>query len=291
MNATNYEQLSSKILVMTISGLLLSCIPILFILSLFQFITMKSFLFTSLAIPVLAGILYFTYKQFHQRSIGKFYISANSFFIIFVFSWFIPSYEIWSVIVLYMLISLLYLNRKVMALATLYGVIVYSVHWVLNPYFDKMQLFDHIVSYVIILMIGVTCYSITIMGNRMLHDVQRNESKVTDLLQEITSSIRYVKDFGKKLDKSLEETNGASVEIAAEYREISQGAEYQASGIVGINEKIPGTNEIIFSVAENSNLMKDLSISTSVVTKKANSLIDEFGNNLKDVFTIQTGTS
>ncbi|UGB33116.1 hypothetical protein [Metabacillus sp. B2-18] len=152
--ASEYEKLSSKLLTIAIPGLLLSCIPIVLALSIFKIVPFKTFFLVCLVIPILIGSLYLTYKKFHTLSKGKYLLSALTFFIIFVFMWFIPSYEIWAAIPLYLLLSLIYLNSKVMIFATIYSYIVYTAHLFLNPYFEKNLVMDQIVIYVVLTMLG-----------------------------------------------------------------------------------------------------------------------------------------
>nr|WP_273126931.1 methyl-accepting chemotaxis protein [Bacillus weihaiensis] len=288
--ASAYERLSSKLLTIAIPGLLTSCIPIIFVLSMFKFVPFKTFLLVCLVVPLLIGGLYLTYKTFHSVSKGKYLLSALSFFIIFVFMWFIPSYEIWAAIPLYLLLSLIYLHSKVMIFATIYSYIVYTAHLLLNPFFEKNLVIDHIVIYIVLTMLGVSCYCITIMGKRMLADVKQNQNKVTDLLKEITNSVHHIEGFGKNLTKHVAEADTISKEISLGFNEISTGTESQASGILDINERVTDTNEFIVSVSENSNDLKDISISTTSVSKKANETMKELVSNLELVSKAQDQT-
>ncbi|MBM7602793.1 methyl-accepting chemotaxis protein [Metabacillus crassostreae] len=288
--ASDYEKLSSKLLTIAIPGLLGSCIPIILALSIFKIVPFKTFLFVCIVVPFLIGGLYLTYKKFHTSSKGKYLLSALSFFIIFVFMWFIPSYEIWGAIPLYLLISLIYLNSKVMIYATIYSYIVYTAHLIFNPYFAKNLVMDHIVIYVVLTMLGVTCYCITLMGKRMLADVNKNQDKVTDLLEEISKSVNSIEVFGKKLTKNVEEAGTISKEISLGFNEISKGTESQASGMLDINEKVSDTNNFIVAVSETSLDLKEISLSTSDVSEKANETMKELVLNLEQVSQAQVQT-
>ncbi|WP_026672597.1 methyl-accepting chemotaxis protein [Alkalihalobacterium bogoriense] len=288
--ATEYERFSSKILSFAVPGLLSSCIPIVLVLSIFKMVPFSTFLFVCAVVPVLIGMLYFTYKKFHKLTSGKYLLSALSFFIIFVFVWFIPSYEIWAAIPLYIIISLLYLNSNVIIWATFYSYIVYTIHLLFNPYFEKILIMDHIVIYIVLTMIGIACYCITLMGKRMLADVQKNEMKVKKLLQEITSSVHQIERFGKDLNQNVEETTTISKEISVGYNEISKGIELQATAIVDINDKISTTNDFITGVSSHSNELQQLSTSTSDVTEKANKIVKTLVSSLEEVSHTQKET-
>ncbi|WLR55655.1 methyl-accepting chemotaxis protein [Mesobacillus subterraneus] len=287
MEISLYEKMSSKILTYALIGLLVSCIPIILILALFKLVTWNDFFALSLITPILIGVLYFIYKKTHSGLRGKYYISAISFFIAFVFLWFIPTKEIWGALLLYMALSLIYLEAKVILLATAYAIAVNTIYLFIHPYYQSLSLLDIIVTYIIILMIGIVSYFITLMGRKMLEDVEKNEAIVTDLLLEISTSIEAIERFGKNLYKNVEHTTDISNEISFGYSEIAKGVEMQAAGVQDINEKVFGTNEFILGVAENAKVLKELSISTSDVTLQGNEKMHKLQEDLGIVSEIQ----
>ncbi|WP_420837817.1 methyl-accepting chemotaxis protein [Bacillus mesophilus] len=250
----------------------------------------KEFL-TILAItPVLLGSSYAIYRKTHETERGKYYISGISFLICLIFVWYIPSEETWAAMSLYVLLSLIYLEGKVIVLATVYALIINMIYIIFNPYYQALEIIDTIVIVTITIMIGVVSYCITLMGQKMVADVKSNESKVTDLLLEITSSVESIERFGKTLNQRVLETKNISNEIITGYTEVSNGAEMQASGIADINEKVLGTNTFITGISEHSNELKDLSISTSKVTNQGNELILSMQQELHHVEEMQGKT-
>jgi methyl-accepting chemotaxis protein len=287
MEVSLYEKLSSKILTFALIGLLLACLPIILILAFVHLVTWSDLFALCIITPVSIGILYYIYKRTHTSSNGKFYISAVSFFIASVFLWYIPTGQIWGALILYMLLSLIYLDARVILFATGYAIVINTIYVFFNPFYQGRSVLDSIVIYIIISMIGIVAYCITLMGKKMLEDVKENEGKVTALLQEITVSISAIEQFGKNLYENVAHTTDISKEISFGYSEIAKGVEMQAAGILDINERVSGTNNFILGVAENSKVLKELSLSTSTVTQKGNEMLQTLQSDLNRVFQIQ----
>lgn len=287
MNVSLYEKMSSKILLYALIGLLVSCLPIILVFAFLKLVTWNDFISLTIVTPVLIGMLYFTYKKSHLTTQGKYYISAISFLIALVFLWFIPTAEIWAALLLYMLISLIYLNGKVILLAAGYAVIINTVYCFFHPFYKEMSMLDTSVTYIIISMVGAVAYSITLMGRKMLEDATENQRKVTNLLAEIADSAGFIEKFGKNLNENILHTTDISREISFGYSEIAKGAELQAAGVLDINERVSGTNEFILGVSEHSKVLKELSLSTSNVTQQGNEMMKMLQADLSRVVEIQ----
>lgn len=287
---TSYEKLSSKILTFTLIGLMLSCIPIILVFALLDFISWRDFFILCAMTPILVGVVYFIFRKYQESPNGKFLLNATSFFVCLLFIWFIPSEETWGAWPLIALLSLIYLNGKIAILSAIYGFIANIIYILFNPYYQGMTLVDGIVTNIIIIMIGVVSYCITLMGKKMLSDVTENEGKITSLVGEIANSVASIEEFGKTLNQRVIETKDISKEIITGYTEVSKGAESQSAGIVDINDKIVGTNNFITGVSEHSNELKELSISTSKVTDQGNQLILTLQQELDHVVEMQGKT-
>ncbi|WP_026691948.1 methyl-accepting chemotaxis protein [Peribacillus kribbensis] len=290
MQASVYDKFGSKILTFAEIALMISCLPIFLVFTLFHLFTWKSFMITGIMIPILSGLLYLVYKKTYQSQKGKYYITATSFVLALIFLGFVPTGEIWGAIPLYIVLSLIYLDSKVIIIATSYALAVNTIFIFFNPSYQGKEILDYIVIYILIFMIGIVAYSITMLGKRVVMDVKKNEQKVTDLLSEIKISIEKVEQFGKILFENVTHTMEISKEISAGYLETAKGIELQAAGIVDINEKISGTNDYITGVSERSKGLKDLSISTSSVTNQGNEMIQGLQTELQSVVEIQEET-
>ncbi|WP_409294683.1 methyl-accepting chemotaxis protein [Peribacillus sp. SCS-26] len=289
MAVSQYEKFSSKILTFALIGLLVSCVPVIFIASAFGIVSVKSALMLTAAAVPLSGVVYAVYRKAYNSPKGKYYISAMTFIVCLVFLWFIPSHETWGAVPLYLILSLIYLNTRVIFAAGIYALAVETVHVLFNPYFQKSPL-DTIVMYAIILMIGVAGYFITLMGSRMLADVKTGEERVSALLNEVKSSAGSIEEYSKDLNQHVMQTNAISKELSEGYQAIASGAETQASGILGINDKILETNQFILGITGHASLMKELSLRTSTVTEQGSGFVYNVRNQLNGIYEIQKAT-
>ncbi|WP_158555987.1 methyl-accepting chemotaxis protein [Peribacillus glennii] len=290
MHATGYEKLSSKILAYALIGLLLACAPLILVMAFIHTVTMKEALTLCAVVPFLAAGIYLVYRNTYRLSQGKYYISAASFVTCFILVFFVPTYEIWAAIILYLVVSLVYLDSIVVMLATGYALVVHTLHLVFNPYFNMTNTVDYIVSYIILTMIGIVCYCITIVGKEMLKEVTENEEKVKNVLVEVSKSVTVIDEFGKRLTANINDTNAISQEISAGYFEISRGVESQASAIAEINDKMLGSTDSVQAVTKNAGHMKELSTATVDLTKQGSEKLKNMQLAMNSVTHIQEET-
>ncbi|MDQ0218459.1 hypothetical protein ELQ35_03675 [Peribacillus cavernae] len=290
MPATTYEKLSSKILSYILMGLLITCVPLVLILAFIHMVTMKQAVTLCIIIPFLVAGIYFIYRKTHLSKNGKQYLSTATFFMCFIFMWFVPTYEIWVVSILCLILCLAYLDSKVIVLVTGFALLVHTVHVLFNPYFQMTSLIDYIVTYIVITMIGIVSYGVTMLGKKMLQEVTEKEQQVKNLLQDVSKSVEVIDEFGKRLTANINQTNGISQQISAGYFEITRGVAAQASAISEINEKMFGSNESVLAVTKHAGHMKDLSISTVDLTDQGNEKLKNLQLAMNSVNHIQQET-
>ncbi|SFS50843.1 PAS domain S-box-containing protein/diguanylate cyclase (GGDEF) domain-containing protein [Paenibacillus sp. BC26] len=178
--ATSYEQFSSKLLTYTLMFLILSSLPIYVTVLSLELITFQVFIrFVSSVIP-LGFVLYFVYRQTYKTLKGKLIISAYSFLLCSIVMCFIPTPNSGTVVFLFALLSLIYLDRYVTLLASGYGIVLLIVHQLFNPYMLKMDLISRVVQFTLFTMCCITCVSVCIIGRRIIAHAQRSEKKALD---------------------------------------------------------------------------------------------------------------
>ncbi|RTE08127.1 EAL domain-containing protein [Paenibacillus whitsoniae] len=176
---TYYNRLSSKMLTYTMLILIGVSIPIYYVSASLQMIPSDLYQKHMLYVVPHAFILYGLYRLTHEKEIGKYLISAYLFIIEFTSLWFIPSSNAGFLVLVYVTLSLIYLNLRVTLLASLYGLIVLCIHHSLNPYLHLNSV-NVIVLYTIFGMCCLACISICIIGKRFYADLHRSERAALD---------------------------------------------------------------------------------------------------------------
>ncbi|SDW81814.1 bifunctional diguanylate cyclase/phosphodiesterase [Paenibacillus sp. CF384] len=178
--AAPYEQFSSKLLTYTLIFLIITSLPIYVIVFSLELITFQVFIrFVASVIP-LGIVLYFIYRQTYQTLRGKVIISAYSFLLCFIVMWFIPTSNSGTIVFLFALLSLIYLDRFVTLMAGGYGILVLITHQLFNPYLLATDLLYRIVQFTLYTMCCITCISVCIIGRRIIARAQHSEKKALD---------------------------------------------------------------------------------------------------------------
>jgi methyl-accepting chemotaxis protein len=285
-----YEKSSSKILSYTFIGILAASIPLIVLFGFLEMVPWRMAIMMCVVNPIIIGLALLIYRKFQQMPQGKYLISAFSMVGGFSIIWFIPSNEIWSAILIFLLMSLIYLNSMVMVETTVYALVLHTIHMIFNPYFHKDQIFDYLVPYIVILMTGSVAYAITLLGKQMLMEVKENEGRVKNLLGEVAASVEDIEGFGKSLTANVAQTDQISREVSLGFGEMAKGVEAQATGIAEINDKLHDSNAFILSVAKQSGSLKELSESTSRLTREGTYRLENLVRELDGVYGIQRGT-
>lgn len=265
---TQFEKQASSLIFYTLESLLVSLYPLFALLWLIGIVPLSSTL-TILAINVLLiGGYYALYKFSSGKVWGKFALVLGCFVAGNILFLFIPSTVIWVPIFIYMTLSLIYLSRSVVVTGGIAGMLSLTLQLFVNPYVSAYSVFDYVVLYVVMVMVGVANYAVCIVGRNMLEESARQKSKIEQLLGEVERSAAELKTFGESVAAGAGETLRIAEDAAAGFEEISKGIEVQAQSIQEINEAMVRSGDGIERIGRETDEMNDLSHSTTQLTEE-----------------------
>lgn len=287
--ANQYETMGTKLLTYTFGGLLLSAIPIVGIIHLFDFVDLGVFLrFTLLAIVVCAMLLAIN-KKYTQYTQTK-YITVTIMFIAgYVIVTTIPTMSIWIVLVLYFILSMIYFNWKVTVQAMLYMMTVLGAQFFTNSQFmsTRQQPLEIIVMFVLVVMCGTAGIAISFIGRKIISDAtahleasQEQKNKLETVFEEIQTAVQQLMNFHQTIQTDASQTGQVTEEIASGFSDVTNGAEYQAAFIVGIKENMETIHGHILDVTNTSKEMISLSDKTGKVTTEGEAQLEKLSSNM-----------
>lgn len=189
----------------------------------------------------------------------------------------------------------LYHNYRSIALSGFVGILL--TNYLFISYRDTMFFGlgnDYLVSFNIFLIIitGILIGQARI-GENMQKEMEKNNEEITQgkekvdlLLERVANSVSVITDFSEKVKRSVDATSNISSELTAAFSEVAKGVESQAVSVTDINDSLQSTNQVITSVADSSDVMKDLSEKTSDITTKGNQDVQTLLSEMTEVHTI-----
>ncbi|WP_172199825.1 methyl-accepting chemotaxis protein [Saccharibacillus qingshengii] len=265
---TKFERHSSTLIFYTLESLLISLYPIFVILWLTGLVSLTSML-TVLGINVLLMIGYYAlYKGTAGREWGKYALVIGCFVVGNVLFLFIPSGVIWAALFIYVTLSLVYLSKPVIVLATIVGVLSLTFQLFVNAYVPTYGALDYAVMYIVMFMVGACSYAVCVLGRNMLEESAQQQRMIEDLLGEVDRSSNELKSFGESVASGAGETSRIAEEAAGSFAEISKGIEIQAENIQEINEAMIQSGDNIARIRRETDEMNELSLSTTRLTEE-----------------------
>lgn len=290
--ATHYEKLGTKLLTYTVISLYLSAVPIIVIMYFLKQIEVGPMLgFFALSV-IVCSLLFVINKKLATYSWTKYLVVS----IMFIASHFIliaiPTFNAWTIFILYLIFSIVYLDRKVMIQATILMLLVFKLQFSINPAFQSIQLpfLDIVVLYVLLAMCGVAGIIISVIGRKVVSDVnvhleesKSQQQQLEDTFENIKNSVQGLLSFYQSIQVEVSHTGKATEEIAVGFGEVAKGVEYQAISIHDIKNNIGKIHEEISLVSGTSEEMKVLTGKTGDSTKDGASHLSQLVSNMGKV--------
>lgn len=273
-SASPHEQQSSRLLTkVTISMHVFGLIVFagLFAIGEIELMELLKFGICSL---ILIPVLFFTYKKLGGLQQGKLYISVLTLIASFLMLWFIPLQTSWVYLLIYVILSLIYFNNRVMITASIIGWVILAVHLALNPVYNELvftQILGIMIFYGFATVAAITACR---MGSSLLSQVSESKLQVDRLLGEVRQSVEVMNNFGRKLQENVQSADQISTEVFVGFSEFAKGIEMQATSMTDINDNMVSANDFLQSVSQSSLAMKEVSLSTSAITNNGSTKMD-----------------
>ncbi|MCM3600507.1 methyl-accepting chemotaxis protein [Robertmurraya korlensis] len=290
--ATHYEKLGTKLLTYTVISLYLSAIPIIGLMYFFKQIELEPMIGFFALTVIVCSLLFVINKKLASFSWTKYLVVS----LMFIASHFlliaIPTFNAWTIFILYLIFSIVYLDRKVMIVATALMLLIFTIQFSINPAFQAVQLpvLDLVVLYVLIAMCGVAGIIISVIGRKVVSDVnvhleesKNQQQQLQETFENIKGSVQGLLSFYQSIQAEVSHTGKATEEIAVGFGEVAKGVEYQAVSIHDIKDNIEKIHKEISLVTQTSEEMKTLSGKTGESTQVGATHLSQLASNMGKV--------
>ncbi len=268
--ATAYERLASKLLLYTLAIILISCIPIYGAMYFFHLVDLYTWLYLIVCVCILVPAAFFIFKKTNHLSIGKYLLTPLSFIACTCVIWVLPSQASWSAFLIYITLSVVYLNMRVSIVATIYAVVLEVILLVFDPLVTALPVLDMIVLFAVTTMVGSAGVAICILGQKMMSNLHQQKEQIDNLLQEVERSAQELTQFGGQLQRNAEDTDRIGKELTTGFNEIAKGIDSQAGSIGEINTSMQNSETFIRNIGNTANDMTELAERTASLTRSGN---------------------
>lgn len=114
------------------------------------------------------------------------------------------------------------------------------------------------------------------IGQNMRREVENREieskkarEKMENIITQISDSINFLKSFSSNLNENVTAAGQISREVTEAFSDIAKGVDSQTGSVNGISNSVENSNNNIQSVSQKAGNMKEISVETSNVVKKA----------------------
>lgn len=270
VHASAYERLASKLLLYTLTIILTSCVPIYGAMYFFHLLDLYAWLYLIVCVCILVPLAFFIFKKTHYLTLGKYLLTPLSFIACTSVIWVLPSQASWSAFLIYVTLSVVYLNTRVSLLATIYAVVLEVVLLTFDPAVKAIPALDMVVLFAVTLMVGAAGISICILGQKMMSNLHQQKGQIDNLLQEVERSAKELTQFGGQLQRNAEDTDRIGKELTTGFGEIGKGIDSQASSIGAINRAMQHSETFIRNIGSTASDMTELAERTASQTHSGN---------------------
>ncbi|MCE7790954.1 methyl-accepting chemotaxis protein [Salipaludibacillus sp. CUR1] len=299
-NMTNmraYEQSGTKILTWLIIGLMTSSYPIVTIFYFSGFMSLTELLVFIGGGITLSFILYYMHRTYGEKPNTKYVIVAISYMVCALVIYALPSDNIWLVVFLYLLLSMLYLQPGtvllggsaglgLMALSFFTGKIVYS------------SVFETSVIFILYFMTWITGIFITYRGREMVGKILESQQHLNDqsaflekTLESSRSAAGQVYTTSQLLAQTLKESGQSVSHIASSMAEVSAGTARQAEDLGQVTQLNSDNLQHLTQAFSQLEETKEQASASSSTARGSYQLFDQARKQLSEILDASQETS
>jgi methyl-accepting chemotaxis protein len=277
-----FEEKVNRLLVFIFIGMILAVYPVLYGFTFLEWITMNDFLVFLGATLTISVVMYFINRLKSKEVYAKYLIVALLFTLPPLVSSILYSATVWAVLFLYLILSMLYLDRKVLILAGIMSVInaalIIGFNW--TSINDSM---DYTLMGILIAFAALAGYFVVLNGEKLIADMVLAEEESSEQSQRLNTIIATAQQALLEISKSTASLNETSHSIAHASSEVSRAVEDIASST---STQAEDTENGANHVNTLGNLLDTHDTQLSQLTKKttqASSLRQSSTENLKSL--------
>lgn len=240
-----YNQKASKLLTFLVITMILTAYPVVYLFSYLEWIPSENFWRFLIYTAFINTFVFIAYKFFHKKKETKFIIVSLMYTLPVIVNMTLPSQTVWTVLFLYLFLSLLYLDKKVFYLAALLGVINLAA----ILYFDitlVSQSIEIAIMFVLYIFSTVAGLFVASNGDKLISQMEKtteeSEIQAENLLKVIEAAQTTINQLNKSSDTLTDSSTSivhASNELEIAMEDIASSTSSQAEDTEnGVNHVI-----------------------------------------------------
>lgn len=233
----SYEQLSSKLLTITLCALLAATPMLGVALYGLSLVALDVLITLAAGVAVCIVLIWLSYRYVGGRPAGKYLITTLAYGACLFVSFGVPSKSAWLLVFLYFVFSLIYLNTRVTVLSSLYGLGILATH-LLSGAMEPTVLFDRLVVGIVYVMSCIAGVAICYFGRRILADAFAARQQAQEQEERLAAQVHVMK--------------GTSEEVAAGSEELLASIETQNRGVDEVNRGLRETTGLVAAMVDES---------------------------------------
>ncbi|MCC5895792.1 MAG: hypothetical protein JJU16_10050 [Alkalibacterium sp.] len=213
-----FNEKATKLLTYLSVGIVVTSYPILFLFSVMNWTESNTY-GTLVATTALVSVLMLvSYKLFGQKKQGKYLTVFLMYFFPVIINATLYSNSAWSVLFLYLVLSILYLSKKILLLSAAMGIINMAV----IIYFDFTMVSDSVelsVMLIMYLFTAVAGYVVVSNGEKLISQIEKDSAdslSQSDHMKTIIEAAQYTIQQLRHSAQSLDKTSASIVQASDE---------------------------------------------------------------------------
>lgn len=274
-----YNQKATSILTYLIIGMIIAAYPVIYLFSRIEWLTYDSFIsFVSYTLIVLV-LLFFSLKLIGKRPLGKFIAVTLMYTLPIMIASTLYTQTVWSVLFLYVILSTLYLDKRIYALSSILGLanlaalIAFDFTAISNPVeysiMGVLYLFSLIAT-------GVVVFN----GDKLILQIEKaivvsgkQAEELTHIIDTASHTIQHLHTSSDALDATSTSIEAASREVTRAIEDMSESTTIQAEDTEKGAEKVVELGKLLQVHAEHM-------VELTNKTREANTLREVSMNNM-----------
>lgn len=260
-----YNDKATRLLTFLIVGMMVSVYPVIYAFTLLDWLTIDNFYIFLLYTATVCILLIANYSLFGKRRAGKYILVSLMYTLPAAISFALYSQTAWSVLFLYLIFSVIFLNKKILILSGLLGML----NLIVMIMFDFTVIVEPIelsIMSLIYLFSAITGYVVVSNGERLISQIEESTEKtlaqsthMEKIIQTARQTISHLKNSAQSLDKTSASIVQASNEVNRAIEDIAGSTSSQAADTENGADQVKVLGHIL---SEQSDYMEQLNEAT-----------------------------
>lgn len=266
-----YNDKATKLLTILIVGMIVSAYPVVYLFTVVDWLAIENFVSFLIYTSVINILMIISYNVFGKKQAGKYILVSLMYTLPTAINIALLSRTAWSVLFLYLVLTVIFLNKRILLLSGLLGMI----NLMIVITFEFTLIADPVefsIMAILYLFTVITGYAVVSNGEGLINQIETSQEKtlaqsshMENIILAAQQTISQLRGSAQSLDKSSASIVQASNEVSRAIEDIASSTSSQAADTENGADQVKVLGHIL---SEQSNYMKQL----TEATKKADSL-------------------